>query len=243
MKQTQRKNEFTLIELLVVIAIIAILAAMLLPALNKARGSAQQSQCVSNNKQLLLYLHQYTDDYDGFMCSSGMHSNYTGKYLAPYWMHAVSLYYKSTSVGNKTGHIFSCPADKHIYEPMFFGYRLSYQANVASFVYTDSTGNNFGKHHKRNTIQKPSEHVWILETGHGTTFNAGMTQSYYNGFGSPEYIATDTNIEKAHPHMLQRHSGYMVAGRSDGHVDTIKYPWVPCSRNLFWWFRTGVRYY
>ncbi len=62
-----KKRCFTLIELLVVIAIIAVLVAMLLPALSNAREQAKLMICASNNRQINFAFREYTDEYNGWL--------------------------------------------------------------------------------------------------------------------------------------------------------------------------------
>jgi len=96
-----KKRSFTLIELLVVIAIIAILAAMLLPALQHARETAKASGCLSNIKQVTAGCLMYADDNKGILTAAQPRANY-------FWSNVmVDGHYMGAS------DVFLCPNQKN----------------------------------------------------------------------------------------------------------------------------------
>lgn len=105
---THKRQAFTLIELLVVIAIIGILAAMLLPALNKAREKGRSAVCISNLHQIGLAIRFYMDDNNGWLPAPSYPNGVT-------WPKALGSYVpqKSDSSTAPPNRIFVCPSAKY----------------------------------------------------------------------------------------------------------------------------------
>ena len=220
------RRGFTLIELLVVIAIIAILAALLLPALSRAKQKAHQITCINGLKQLALGTMLYLGDYNDVFPACASRSTY-GFQIEDwiYWQDAAAYPLKKSPifvmVGNTTTNIFRCPMDREpsdrsgtpIYPCSFTmtSYDLKNGANLYGMTSVFSAGARF----RQSGIRNPSGKIMLAEEVAKHSADDNPQPGTYTGIiGDGRWVPTKNLL-------TVRHNKKADVGFADGHVQAV----------------------
>ncbi len=162
--------KFTLIELLIVIAIIAILAAMLLPALGKAKDKAHSISCINNIKQLSGGVMAYVNDWSDWLPRNGGYYDAEATIASPSYVELIAPYlgtkYSNTLEWRSKTKVIWCPAMVAIAVPGFT-YALNYRSYGMSLAIYYNSSNT--QHKMAEMKGSPSARLMFAETwGAGT---------------------------------------------------------------------------
>ncbi len=228
MKRSMRRPEaaFTLVELLVVIAIISVLAALLLPALQKAQTAAKGIACTNNFKQCMLLVQNYTGDFGGKL-------TLIDTTAAAGWLHWGAFHYRGGYMDAGNAQVFQCPESSYkiTSDLLAFSRNYTYSNNFAGrtrntttpAVYrwgptTEDRAMDFDK------LKEPAEYVFILD-GKRSGARANIIKFYGASMsGARNWSATPWTIHAKNSRVNTAFADGHVASEANERLSLLTYP-------------------
>jgi len=228
LKKSICRHSFTLIELLVVIAIIAILAALLLPALASAREKGRQAVCISNLHQLGIAFRAYGDDNNGYWPPPNIQETLVTSYgtypYAKFWNWLIPY---CQDLSSKHTTIWHCPSDRTALDWGSYGQNINAQSKLVPTIPNNPPGDSTESFYRPEgsgdyTLSSPASVMHLTECDNNARiwFTAAMK--------------TGTQFPTTQGDLCVRHSGSANILFFDGHTGNASLGSLTTNSNYYW---------